>query len=125
MDESKASLQKKLEKTLHGMQWVPSSLFSCPQEDLNNINLGRYELLMEPMHDIALDLKNCCLPFELNEDYLVDASFWCENVFGVEFFDVSPVKTQKTIASFQVIHNQKRNGRCFAYLDECLHSKCL
>ena len=88
---------------------------------------------------ITLDLKNSCIPFELIEDhwkeyqlflekiadYLADASFWSENEFGVEFFDVSPVKTQKTIASFQVIHNQKRNGRCFAYLDECLHSKCL
>ena len=57
MDESKVSLQKKLEKTLHGMQQVPSLLFSCPQEDLNNVNLGRYELLIEPMH-IANHIKN-------------------------------------------------------------------
>ena len=58
MDESKASLQKKLEKALHGMQRLPSLLFSCPQEELNNVNLGRYELLMEPMHDIANHIKN-------------------------------------------------------------------
>ena len=58
MDERKASLQKMLEKMLHGMQRVPSLLFSCPQEDLNNVNLGRYELLMEPMHDIANHIKN-------------------------------------------------------------------
>ena len=57
MDESKVSLQKKLEKILHGMQQVPSLLFSCLQEDLNNVNLGRYELLMEPMHDIANHIK--------------------------------------------------------------------
>ena len=58
MDESKASLQKKLEKALHGMQRVPSLLFSCPQEEVNNVNLGRYELLMEPMHNIANHIKN-------------------------------------------------------------------
>ena len=58
MDASKASFQKKLEKTLRDMQRVPSLLFSCPQEDLNNVNLGRYELLMEPMHDIANHIKN-------------------------------------------------------------------
>ena len=58
MDEGKASLQKKLEKTLHGIQRVPSLLFSCPQEDFNNINLGRYELLMEPMHDNHNHIKN-------------------------------------------------------------------
>ena len=53
-----------------------------------------------------IDLTNRCIPFELIEDhwkeyqlflekiadYLVDASFWCENEFGVEFFDVSPIK---------------------------------
>ena len=52
----KESLQKK--KTLHGIQRVPSLLFSCPQEDFNNINLGRYELLTEPMHDNANHIKN-------------------------------------------------------------------
>ena len=81
-----------------------------------------------------IDLKNSCIPFELIEDhwkeyqlflekiadYSVDASLWCENEFGVEFVDVSAVKDL-----FQAIHNQKRSGRCFICLDECLHSKCL
>ena len=56
MDERKASLQKKIEKTLHGMQRVPSLLFSYPQEDLNSVNVNW--LLMEPMHGIGNHIKN-------------------------------------------------------------------
>ena len=56
--KERQAFKKKVEKTLHGIQRVPSLLFSCPQEDFNNINLGRSKLLMEPMHDNANHIKN-------------------------------------------------------------------
>ena len=58
MNESMASLQKRFEKTPHGIHRVPSLLSCCSQVDLNNVNLGRYEILMEPMHYIANHIKN-------------------------------------------------------------------
>ena len=58
---------------------------------------------------ITTNLKNSCIPFELIEehwkeyqqfleeiaDYLLDSTFWSENEFGVEFFDVSPIENSK------------------------------
>ena len=40
------------------MQRVPSLLFDCPYESFYDINLDRYELVEEPMHDVANCIKN-------------------------------------------------------------------
>ena len=64
---------------------------------------------------ITMNLSNSCIPFKLIEDrckdyqiflekiadYLVDSTFWCENEFGVEFLDVSPVNYEKRLHHFR------------------------
>ena len=52
-------LRYKLDRTMMGIQRVPTLLFNDPTEDLENVGLGSYEILAcEPLHDITNHIEN-------------------------------------------------------------------
>nr|XP_047138548.1 uncharacterized protein LOC124814672 [Hydra vulgaris] len=57
-NESKQLLDLKLTKTMHGIQRVPSLIFYQPDISLPKNGLSKYELLMEPLHDVFNHIKN-------------------------------------------------------------------
>ena len=56
---NKQSLQASLDMTMHGIQRMPALLFPKPFAKLEDLNLERYEILInEPLHDISNHIKN-------------------------------------------------------------------
>ena len=56
---NKQSLQTSLDMEMHGIQRMPVLLFPKPFAKLADINLDKYEILInEPLHDISNHIKN-------------------------------------------------------------------
>ena len=56
---NKQSLQTSLNMETHGIQRMPALLFPKPFANLEDINLEKYEILInEPLHDISNHIKN-------------------------------------------------------------------
>ncbi|XP_065645686.1 uncharacterized protein LOC136076144 [Hydra vulgaris] len=57
-NESKQYLDLKLATTMSGIQRVPSLIFHQPDISLPETGISKYELLMEPLHNVFNHLKN-------------------------------------------------------------------
>ena len=56
---NKQSLQTSLNMETHGIQRMPALLFPKPFANLEDINLEKYEILInEPLHDISYHIEN-------------------------------------------------------------------
>ena len=68
---NRQSLQTSLNMEMHGIQRMPALLFPKPFAKLDDINLERYEILInEPLHDISNHIKNIQqeIPYHLPKD---------------------------------------------------------
>ena len=68
---NKQSLQTSFDMEMHGIQRMPDILFPKPFAKLEDINLKKYEILInEPLHDISNHIKNMQqeIPYHVPKD---------------------------------------------------------
>ena len=69
--DTSADLLNLLKTNMHGIQRVPSLLFNRPEDDIEDLMLGHYEILpCEPLHDIENHIKNLFeeIPHHMGDD---------------------------------------------------------
>ena len=83
--ESKKNLETKLEEIIYGIQRLPALMYYNPHNDIHQINLQTYEILLaEPLHDISNHIKNLYteLPWRIEKEHRKSLNFIINNSFG-------------------------------------------